>query len=38
MKVVSQALRDWQIGAVIQYQSGALIPAPQSNNQLFTLS
>jgi hypothetical protein len=36
MKAVSQALRDWQIGAVLQYQSGALIGMPSSNNQLFS--
>jgi hypothetical protein len=36
MKVVSQAVRDWQIGAVLQYQSGALITMPSSLNQLFT--
>lgn len=35
-KVVSQVLRDWQLGAVFQYQSGALIAVPDSNNQLFT--
>jgi hypothetical protein len=35
MKVVSQTLRDWQIGVVMQYQSGALIQAPQSNNGLY---
>jgi len=35
MKIVSQTLRDWQIGAVMQYQSGALIQTPQSNNGLY---
>ncbi len=35
MKAVSQAVRDWQIGAVFQYQSGALIALPSSLNQLF---
>jgi hypothetical protein len=35
MKYVSVALRDWQIGAVLQYQSGAMIAVPNSNNQLF---
>lgn len=34
-KLVSAALRDWQIGAVMQYQSGALIQVPNSNNALF---
>jgi hypothetical protein len=33
MKVLSQVLRDWQIGAVLRYQSGALIRSPPSNNQ-----
>jgi hypothetical protein len=36
MKALSQAVRDWQIGAVLQYQSGALIQIPGSANQLFT--
>jgi hypothetical protein len=36
MKAVSQVLRDWQIGAVLQYQSGALLVLPDSGNQLFT--
>ena len=35
MKVLSQAVRDWQMGAVLQYQSGALLVVPDSNNQLF---
>lgn len=35
MKVISRAARDWQLGVVFQYQSGALIPIPASNNQLF---
>ena len=35
MQAVSQLLRDWQLGAVLQYQSGALIQVPGSNNQLF---
>lgn len=35
LKVVSHLLRDWQVGAVMQYQSGTLIQVPQSNNQLF---
>jgi hypothetical protein len=35
VKVISQILRDWQIGAVLQYQSGALIQVPQSNNGLY---
>jgi len=36
MKAVSQALRDWKIGAVLQYQSGALIQVPTSINSLYT--
>ena len=35
-KWTSQALRDWQIGVVLQYQSGAMMQVPNSNNQLFT--
>jgi len=34
MKVVSQVVRDWQLGWVLRYQSGALIQAPASTNQL----
>jgi hypothetical protein len=36
IKAVSHALRDWQLGAVLQYQSGALLVLPDSLNQLFT--
>ncbi len=36
LKVLSQVVRDWQIGAVLQYQSGDLIQSPNSNNQLLT--
>jgi Carboxypeptidase regulatory-like domain len=36
MKVLSNVLRDWQIGAVLRYQSGALIANPTSLNQLTT--
>jgi hypothetical protein len=35
MKVLSQVVRDWQIGALLRYQSGALIQSPPSNNQLM---
>jgi hypothetical protein len=35
MKVVSQVLRDWTLGVVLQYQSGALIQIPTSNNALY---
>jgi hypothetical protein len=31
-KYVSQVVRDWQIGAVLRYQSGALLEAPTSLN------
>jgi hypothetical protein len=33
-QVLSQVLRDWQLGAVLRYQNGALIQTPYSNNQL----
>ena len=36
MKMLSQLVRDWQVGAVLRYQSGALIQTPTSNNQLGT--
>ncbi len=34
MKALSQAARDWQLGAVLRYQSGALLGDPVSTNQL----
>src|SRR5437868_14081026 len=34
MKVLSHVLRDWQIGPVLRYQSGALMGNPTSLNQL----
>ena len=34
MKVLSQAVRDWQLGFLLRYQSGALVEAPASQNQL----
>ena len=34
LKVVSQAARDWQLGAVLRYQSGAPIGEPTSLNLL----
>jgi hypothetical protein len=34
MKVLSQAVRDWQIGFLLRYQNGALIESPASQNQL----
>src|SRR5262249_33588086 len=34
MKIASHVLRDWQVGAVLRYQSGALLPNPTSLNLL----
>ena len=34
MKVLSQVTRDWQLGAVLRYQSGALLGDPTSLNLL----
>jgi hypothetical protein len=34
MKVLSQGVRDWQIGFLLRYQNGALIESPASQNQL----
>jgi hypothetical protein len=34
MKVLSQVVRDWQLGWVLRYQNGALIQTPYSSNQL----
>ncbi len=34
LKAVSQVVRDWQIGAVLRYQSGALMEVPASLNAL----
>jgi hypothetical protein len=34
-RVLGEALRDWQIGAGLRYQSGAMIRVPLSNNGLF---
>ena len=34
MRTVSQVVRDWQVGAVLRYQSGALIGDPASQNNL----
>ena len=36
-KVLSQVVRDWQLGAVLRYQSGAVMQLPQSNNNLFNI-
>jgi hypothetical protein len=35
LKVMSLAVKDWQIGAVLQYQSGDLLTVPNSTNQLI---
>lgn len=35
-RYASIALRDWQIGVVLQYQSGQLLTVPNSNNNLTT--
>jgi hypothetical protein len=34
MKAVSHVLRDWQLGAVLRYQSGALLGDPTSTNNI----
>jgi len=36
MKLLSQVLRDWQIGTLLKYQSGALLQTPPSNNNLLS--
>ena len=36
MKVLSWVARDWVIGTVLRYQSGALIPVARSNNSLLS--
>lgn len=36
MRVVSTLLKDWQVSAVLQYQSGTLMTTPNSNNALVT--
>jgi hypothetical protein len=33
--LLSQVLRDWQIGTLLRYQSGALLQTPPSNNNLL---
>jgi hypothetical protein len=35
MRVVSRVARDWQLGWVLRYQSGALIESPSSSNGLI---
>jgi hypothetical protein len=34
-KYVTKVLRDWQLGAVLRYQSGALMQVPSSLNNIF---
>jgi len=34
MKVLSQVVRDWQLGFLLRYQSGALVETPSSQNQI----
>jgi len=36
MRILSQVTRDWQLGTVLRYQSGALIEVPTSNQALGT--
>ncbi len=36
-KVLSQVVRDWQLGAVLKYQSGSVIQDPNSPNNLFSV-
>ena len=33
--MLSQVVRDWQLGWLLRYQNGALIAAPSSNNRLM---
>jgi hypothetical protein len=33
-RVASHLVKDWQIGGMLQYQNGQLLPMPNSNNQL----
>ena len=35
MKLLSWGTKDWVIGALLKYQSGALIPTPNSNNNFL---
>jgi len=37
LRVLSQVVRDWQLGAVLRYQSGAILQTPTSNNGLFNV-
>jgi len=37
LKALSVAVRDWQLGTVLRYQSGAIKQDPQSNNNLFAV-
>jgi hypothetical protein len=33
-RVASALVKDWQVGAVVQYQSGDILQTPETNNQL----
>ena len=35
MKLLSQVVRDWQLGTLLRYQSGALLVTPPSSNNLL---
>jgi hypothetical protein len=35
-RYVSQVVKDWTLGTVLRYQSGAMIAVPSSNNQLLS--
>jgi len=35
MKVLSQVVKDWQLGWLLRYQNGALIETPSSSNELI---
>jgi hypothetical protein len=35
-RIASQIVQDWQLGALLRYQNGALISAPSSSNQLMS--
>jgi hypothetical protein len=36
-RILSQVVRDWQLGAVLRYQSGAILQIPGSSNNLFAV-
>jgi hypothetical protein len=35
-RFISQVVKDWTLGTLLRYQSGAVIAVPQSNNQLLS--